>query len=102
MIDAEVSMNIPIKNSAQLTPSRNIPGEVRLALRKSPIASGTPARVIRKLKRPALAMMNMITAGRNHRLLENREEVGELDLFVDQHADDQRVEDRDDGPLRSA
>ena len=37
-------------------------GEVSVALRKSPIASGTPARVIRKLNRPALAMMNMITA----------------------------------------
>jgi len=62
MIEAEVSMNMPITNSAALTPSRNMPPEVRCAFRKSPMASGTPARVIRKLKRPALAMMNMITA----------------------------------------
>ena len=62
MMEALVSMNMPMTNSAAFTPSRNMPGLFSTLSSQWPIASGTPARVIRKANRPALAMMNMITA----------------------------------------
>ncbi|MDT4851923.1 hypothetical protein FQZ97_861320 [compost metagenome] len=55
-------MNMPITNSAAFTPSRNIVGDFSTSCSQWPMASGTPARVIRNANRPALAMMNMITA----------------------------------------
>ena len=55
-------MNMPITNSAAFTPSRNHRGDCSTSLSHSPMASGTPARVMMKANRPALAMMNMITA----------------------------------------
>ena len=48
MIDAEVSMNMPMTNSATLMPSRNSTGDCSPAApgtRRS--RSGTPARVMR-------------------------------------------------------
>ena len=62
MMAALVSMNMPIKNSAALIPSKNIPGDFSTSCSQRPIASGTPARVIKNANRPALAIMNMITA----------------------------------------
>jgi hypothetical protein len=62
MMAALVSMNMPIRNSAAFTPSRNRPGFAAPRSSQWPMASGTPARVIRKANSPALAMMNMITA----------------------------------------
>ncbi len=47
MIDADVSMNMPMTNSAVLTPSRNSAGDCSHSTRKAPIFSGTPARVMR-------------------------------------------------------
>ncbi|MDT4834257.1 hypothetical protein FQZ97_678910 [compost metagenome] len=55
-------MNMPITNSAAFTPSRNQPGDCNTLVSQMPMASGMPARVMRKANRPALAMMNMITA----------------------------------------
>ncbi len=62
MMAALVSMNMPMTNSAAFTPSRNQCGDCGVCSSQWPMASGTPARVIRKANRPALAMMNMITA----------------------------------------
>ena len=62
MMAAEVSMNMPMTNKAAFTPKRNQPGDCKMSLSHRPIASGMPARVIRKANSPALAMMNMITA----------------------------------------
>ena len=62
MMAALVSMNMPMMNSAAFTPSRNSRALAAPPASQAPIASGTPARVIRKANRPALAMMNMITA----------------------------------------
>ncbi len=62
MMAALVSMNMPMTNSAALTPSRNQAGLFSTSASQLPMASGMPARVIRKANSPALAMMNMITA----------------------------------------
>ena len=62
MMAALVSMNMPMMNSAAFTPSRNMVGDCSTASSQRPIASGTPARVMRKANSPALAMMNMMTA----------------------------------------
>ena len=62
MMAALVSMNMPMTNSAALIPSRNSMGDCSTASSQRPMASGTPARVIKKANSPALAMMNMITA----------------------------------------
>ncbi|MNG33397.1 hypothetical protein D3C84_1196390 [compost metagenome] len=61
MMAALVSMNMPMTKSAAFTPSRKYAGDFSTSCSQWPIASGTPARVIRKANRPALAMMNMIT-----------------------------------------
>ena len=47
MIEAEVSMNMPIRNSAMFTPSRKIAGDCSHSTSAAPISPGTPARVIR-------------------------------------------------------
>jgi hypothetical protein len=47
MIEAEVSMNMPIRNSARFTPSRKIAGDCSHSTSTAPIRLGTPARVIR-------------------------------------------------------
>ena len=47
MIDADVSMNMPMTKSAALTPSRNRTGDCSHSTRNAPICPGTPARVIR-------------------------------------------------------
>ena len=62
MMAALVSMNMPMMNRAAFTPSRNMAGLCNTCSSQWPIASGTPARVMRKANSPALAMMNMITA----------------------------------------
>jgi hypothetical protein len=73
MMAALVSMNMPITNSAAFTPKQEHGRRLQHAWSSQmPIASGTPARVIRKANRPALAMMNMITARGDHRLAQHR------------------------------
>src|SRR5690606_10856429 len=62
MMEADVSMNMPMMNRAMLTPNKNKTGLVRCSARNFPIMSGTQARVSMKLNSPALAMMNIITA----------------------------------------
>ena len=62
MMAALFSMNLPMMNSAAFTPSRNMVGDFSTSCSHMPMASGTPARVMMKANRPALAMMNMITA----------------------------------------
>ena len=62
MIAAEVSMNMPITKRIALTPNRKLALESSTVVIQLPMASGMPARVISNAKRPAFAMMNMITA----------------------------------------
>ncbi|CPL70616.1 Uncharacterised protein [Bordetella pertussis] len=60
--EAEVSMNMPITNSAAFTPIRKVKWLSNSWLSHTPSASGMPARLSRKLKTPALAITNMMTA----------------------------------------
>ena len=62
MMAVLVSMNMPMTNRAALTPIKKSEGDFNTDSSERPIASRTPARVIRKANRPPLAMMNMITA----------------------------------------
>jgi hypothetical protein len=94
MMAALVSMNMPMMNSAAFTPSRKKPGDCSTALSHTPMASGTPARVIRKANSPALAMMNMITADEITDLRRMVYRSRRLDFAVDHHAHDQRIEHR--------
>ena len=55
-MDAEVSMNMPITNSAAFTPIRNVSLVSKICASQTPSASGMPARLSRKLKMPALAI----------------------------------------------
>ena len=47
MIDADVSMNMPMMKRAVFTPSRKSAGDCSHSTRNAPIFSGTPARVMR-------------------------------------------------------
>ena len=55
-------MNMPMTNKAALTPNKKYTGDCSTSCNQAPMAAGTPARVIMNANKPALAMMNMITA----------------------------------------
>ena len=94
MMAALVSMNMPITNSAALMPSKNMAGRLQHLLQ--PVADGIGHAGARdqERKQPGVGDDEHDHRAAHHRLAQDRHQILELDLAVDHHAHQQRIEHR--------
>ena len=85
-------MNMPTMNRNRLTTSRKVIGSLMTCEIHAPIAAGTPARVIRKLKSPAAAITNIDDRGCNDRATQHGKQIRKRNRPIDHNTDNEGIE----------
>ena len=85
-------MNMPTMNRNRLTTSRKVIGSLMTCEIHAPIAAGTPARVIRKLKSPRCGDHEHDDRGCNDRATQHGKQIRKRNRPIDHNTDNEGID----------